>query len=633
MAKDVQDVDLHALFIGDKAENAQDFEQQLMKLVESHMGWRENYQPEDMPAISDEDKESPRYIATREHIHEVLDELNTRMRRGSIPWMSAGRYWGQMNSETLAPAMLAYMYAMLWNSNNVALESSMATSQMEAEVSQDFCNLLSMPEGWGHITHDGSMANLEGIWYARCFKSIPLALKEVVPEVVEGKDEWALLNMSVDEILDICSKLTDEQLDAVKAASSRSGKNIQKLGKWIVPQTKHYSWEKALDIIGVGLDNMVQIPVDESYRMDIHALDETIAKLAAEHTPILGVVAVVGTTEEGAVDHVDQIIELRKKYMEQGVYFYLHVDAAYGAYGRAMFLDTDESVIPYEELDAKLKEHDVFHTPVTISRDVYNGYMAISEADSVTLDPHKMGYVPYSAGGIAIRKKAMRNIISYFAPYVFEKSEQLPDMLGAFIIGGSKAGANAAAVWAAHRVVPLNISGYGRLVGASIEAAQRFRKFLSSLKFNIDGTEIETYVLDNPDFNMVDWTFKVKGCNDLAKTNALNEELFNKTSYLDGEVYEEPVITSHTTFDHEGYGDSPLPFVKSMGMDESEWKKNGSVTLLRAAIMTPYLTSDKMFDYYAEATRKAFESKLTEMMRSENAAQYGKTDSSVTTAA
>lgn len=38
-------------------------------------------------------------------------------------------------------------------------------------------------------------------------------------------------------------------------------------------------------------------------------------------------------------------------------------------------------------------------------------------------------------------------------------------MLGAYILG-SKAGATStAAVWTAHRVLPLNITGYGQLIG------------------------------------------------------------------------------------------------------------------------------------------------------------------------
>lgn len=609
-----KDMDIKALFIGDKAENGEEYKELLNKMVDEHLGWRENYVPSDLEAIRVADKETPKYKATREHMLEVLEEVGQRMRAGSIPWHSAGRYWGQMNAETLMPSLLAYNYAMLWNPNNVALESSMATSQMEAEVGQDFAELFSLDDGWGHITADGSIANLEGLWYARCIKSIPLAVKEVLPEKVAGKSEWELLNMSVEEILSLVETLGDEELDAVKAASSRSGRHIQELGKWLVPQTKHYSWVKALDICGVGLDQMVAVPVQENYRMDTKALEAKIRELTNKKIPILGVVAVVGTTEEGQIDSVHEVVALRERLRKEGIYFYLHVDAAYGGYARSIFLNEAGEFIPYEQLTAFFNEHEVFNYPVTIDRDVYEGFKAISEAESITVDPHKMGYVPYAAGGIAIKHKAMRNIISYFAPYVFEKSVQAPDMLGAYILEGSKAGATAAAVWTAHRVLPLNVTGYGQLIGASIEAAQRFRDYLGRLTFTVKGRTIEVHPLNHPDFNMVDWVFKEHGCKDLKAINDLNEKMFDYSSYMEGDVYTDRFITSHTTFTQADYGDSPVKFVESMGLELEQWQKERQVTLLRAAIMTPYLTDDKIFDFYTTAISKAMEAKLNEII-------------------
>lgn len=609
-------MDVKALFIGDKAENGQVFKEMLNSLVEDHLGWRDNYIPSDMAAITLEEQKSPEFIATQNRMKEVLIDVSQRLRSGSIPWNSAGRYWGQMNSETLMPSILAYSFAMLWNPNNVALESSMATSKMEAEVGNDFAELFDFKDGWGHISSDGSIANLEGIWYARCIKSLPLAMSEVTPHLVGDKNEWELLNMSVEEILEIVDKISPEEYDKIKAASSRSGKNIQKLGKWIVPQTKHYSWVKALDIIGVGLDQMVAIPVKSDYRMDINKLDETLQELFEKKIPVLGVVTVVGTTEEGAVDEVDKIVAMRDKYKSEGNYFYIHCDAAYGGYARSLFRDENGEFIPYKNLNEIYADYKVFNYDITISEDVYNGFKGIEGVESVTIDPHKMGYVPYAAGGIAIKYKAMRNVISYFAPYVFEKGVSAPDMLGAFILEGSKAGATAAGVWTAHQILPLNVSGYGKLVGTTIEAAHRFRDFLSSLSFQIGEKTIEVFPLNQPDFNMVDWCFKVKGMNSLKEINELNEKMFDYSSYLDGAVYGNKFITSHTSFSNQDYGESPLYFIKQLGFDDTEWNKVGSVTLLRAAIMTPYLTDDKIFNFYAEGIRKAMEQKLVEIFES-----------------
>lgn len=116
-------------------------------------------------------------------------------------------------------------------------------------------------------------------------------------------------------------------------------------------------------------------------------------------------VAVVGTTEEGQVDSVDKIVQLRERLKDEGIYFYLHVDAAYGGYARSLFLNEAGEFVPYASLAEFFEEHHVFHHCVTIDKEVYEGFRAISEADSVTIDPHKMGYVPYAAGGIVIKHK------------------------------------------------------------------------------------------------------------------------------------------------------------------------------------------------------------------------------------
>lgn len=54
-----------------------------------------------------------------------------------------------------------------------------------------------------------------------------------------------------------------------------------------------------------------------------------------------------------------------------------------------------------------------------------------------------MGYIPYAAGGIAIKDKRMKDTISYFVAYVFEKGMQIPALLEAFMLEGPKAGATA----------------------------------------------------------------------------------------------------------------------------------------------------------------------------------------------
>ncbi|OQO70370.1 tyrosine decarboxylase [Enterococcus villorum] len=604
------ELNLNALFIGDKAENGQLYKTLLNDLVDEHLGWRQNYMPQDMPVITPEEQKSANFEHTVNKTKDVLSEISARMRTHSVPWHTAGRYWGHMNSETLMPSLLAYNFAMLWNGNNVAYESSPATSQMEEEVGLEFAKLMSYKDGWGHIVADGSLANLEGLWYARNIKSLPLAMQEVVPELVAGKSDWELMNMTTEEIMNLLDRVP-EKIDDIKAHSARSGKHLEKLGKWLVPQTKHYSWLKAADIIGIGLDQVIPVPVDHNYRMDINELEKIVRGLAAEKTPILGVVGVVGSTEEGAIDGIDKIVALRRVLEKDGIYFYLHVDAAYGGYGRAIFLDEDNNFIPFEELKDVHAKNNVFtENKNYILEEVHSAYKAIEEAESVTIDPHKMGYVPYSAGGIVIKDVRMRDVISYFATYVFEKGADIPALLGAYILEGSKAGATAASVWAAHHVLPLNVTGYGKLMGASIEGAHRFYNFLQSLSFKVGDKEIEVHPLTYPDFNMVDYVFKEKGNDDLVAMNQLNHDVYDYSSYVKGSIYGNEFLTSHTDFAIPDYGNSPLQFVNQLGFSDEEWQRAGKVTVLRASVMTPYMNKEENFEAYAEKIKAALQEKL-----------------------
>ena len=124
-------INLNSLFIGPKAENGELYKQVLSDLIDEHLGWRQNYIPEDPAFITEGCKEEKSFKDTVARTKSVLGEVSKRMRSTAVPWHSAGRYYAQMNSETLMPAQLAYNFAMLWNGNNVAYEASPATSQME----------------------------------------------------------------------------------------------------------------------------------------------------------------------------------------------------------------------------------------------------------------------------------------------------------------------------------------------------------------------------------------------------------------------------------------------------------------------------------------------------------------------
>lgn len=75
--------------------------------------------------------------------------------------------------DTSIPALLGYFSAMLYNQNNVTLEASPLTTVAEIEVGQQLCKMFGYntdpekdePMAWGHLPCDGSVANLESVWY------------------------------------------------------------------------------------------------------------------------------------------------------------------------------------------------------------------------------------------------------------------------------------------------------------------------------------------------------------------------------------------------------------------------------------------------------------------------------------
>ena len=594
----------NALFLGPKSENNKFFKEMLNSLMDEHIFWRRDFHPDDKSSISHNEQRSENFCATEDKIQEALYDLSNKLKTSSMPWFST-RYLGHMNTDILLPAVLGYMAGILYNPNNCAYEGAPATTGMELEVGIQLGIMLGYDpdKTWGHITSGGTVANYESLWYARNLKSIPLAIKEVVPGLLDELDEWQLLNLSVEKVLELLQQVKKEDLlNAVLEKSVRNiGVNTKKTGKFLIPQSRHYSWDKAVDIFGLGRDNLVPVQVKDDYRMDIACLKSTIDDLVDKKIPILGVVSVVGTTEEGAVDEVHKVVELRKEYAEKGINFYYHIDAAYGGYGRTVFLDENSKFIEYEKLCERLNKENFINDKVKWpSKNVYEAFKAIPNADSITIDCHKMGYIPYPAGALVVKDKRILEILTYKAAYVEGKDD--PMLLGPYIMEGSKAGAAAGAVWVTHRTVPLNITGYGKIIACSIEGADFFHKCIKEMKpfETANGKKYNATTLTNPDFNVVVFAFNEVGNTDLEKMNALNERIYNRCSYVSGPVYQKRFITSKTILTDHEYGDVPGLFVEKFKIPKSEWERIKKVYVLRACIMSPFLANNTTFKEYWE---------------------------------
>ena len=50
--------------------------------------------------------------------------------------------------------------------------------------------------------------------------------------------------------------------------------------------------------------------------------------------------------------------------------------------------------------------------------DTQEDIFALQHADSITVDPHKAGYIPYPAGGLCYRDERTRFLITWTSPYI-----------------------------------------------------------------------------------------------------------------------------------------------------------------------------------------------------------------------
>ncbi len=86
MESKVNDLNLNALFIGDKAENGQIYKALLNELVDEHLGWASKLYATRYADHYAEEKSSESFAHTINKTKDVLAEISTRMRTHSVPW-------------------------------------------------------------------------------------------------------------------------------------------------------------------------------------------------------------------------------------------------------------------------------------------------------------------------------------------------------------------------------------------------------------------------------------------------------------------------------------------------------------------------------------------------------------------
>ena len=267
------------------------------------------------------------------------------------------------------PTMVTSQIAeVLINATNQSMDSwdqSPAGSLMEVQLIDWLRQKVGYGAGQaGVFTSGGTQSNLMGVLLARD-ACIAKNWKD------ENGNPWSV------------------QRDGVPADAMRKVKVI-------CSENAHFSVQKNMAMMGMGFQSVVTVPVDANARMDMAALEKTMAQLQAEGKIVACVVATAGTTDAGAIDPLHQVREISNKYGA-----WMHIDAAWGG---ALILSNHH-------------------------RDMLAG---IELSDSITLDFHKHYFQTISCGAFLLKDEANYRFMHYEAEYLnsaYDEEHGVPNLV------------------------------------------------------------------------------------------------------------------------------------------------------------------------------------------------------------
>lgn len=247
-----------------------------------------------------------------------LETIQKILQEKLLPYCTHVNHPGYMGLITPSPnpaGILGDLLAAALNQNLGAYSIGPSATAMELRVIRWLNDLIGYDEkAGGNLTSGGMMANFIGLKLARDFSTGNVAQHEGL------QGNWAVY----------------------------------------VSEERHVSIDKSVDAIGLGRNNLRTIATDESFKIQLDALEEAIKKDKFDGIKPLCIIGLAGTTNLGAVDDLEALHNLAVK--EQ---CWFHIDAAYGG---GMLLSKNKDLLK-----------------------------GIHLADSVTIDPHKWFYAPWIA--------------------------------------------------------------------------------------------------------------------------------------------------------------------------------------------------------------------------------------------
>lgn len=281
-----------------------------------------------------------------EPLDAILSDYQTLIEPASTHWNHPG-FLAYFSSSSCGPAIIAELLAAGLNVNAMLWQTGPAQTELELHVCDWLRQMIGLPDAFtGHINDTASIASLLALAAARY---------RTLPEVTERGVAAAGGPLTV-----YCS------------------------------DQAHSSIDKAVALLGLGLEHLRRIESDGDFRMRVDALEAQIrADRAAGCMPV-AVVATAGTTSTTSIDPLDAIARVCQRER-----LWLHVDAAMAGSG-------------------------------LICPELRPLCAGIERADSIVVNPHKWLFVPLDCSVLYVRDlDAWREAFRVVPAYLHSEAEAI----------------------------------------------------------------------------------------------------------------------------------------------------------------------------------------------------------------
>ena len=367
-----------------------------------------------------------------------LQEAYGEFQRDVLPYRYGNvhpRFWGWVNGSGLPAGVLGDFLAATMNSNVGAFEQS--ATYVEEQVLGWLRELFAFPAGGdGILTSGGSMANLLGLAAARLARA---------PRARER------------------------------------GLAAEKLTLYGSVET-HSSVDKAVELLGLGLESFRRLPVDAERRLRLDALERALREDRARGFTPFALIGNAGTVNTGAVDPLVELAAVARR--EE---LWLHVD---GAFGALAWLSLEHRAL----------------------------LAGLSEVDSLAFDLHKWLYLPSDVGCVLVRHpRALAEAFTTRAAYLVNLRGGLSALTdGAFKDRGLELTRRFRALKAWFALKVHGLAAFERAIRDNLEQARELVRRIER--------EPELELLAPAPLNVVCFRYRAEGLDDAAQ-NELNQEL------------------------------------------------------------------------------------------------------------